>query len=226
MAHLACYQDFLERVEELGFLPLSHFLPDFPSVSDETVNKQWHTGDRETDPWVWKDRAAEEKRLAYGCILGGHKGFVARRMYPVFYAACRPGLSMPSRWSSGLVNQTTWQLWQLFQMRPKLDISSVRRQMHVTAKKGGSRVDASLQELEAEYYLTRAGSCRKIGKDGQPYGWAVTVYMRVVDWAPQGWLDPIPGLSREAAWEQILDLGEKMGKNVDRGALAKKLGAP
>lgn len=33
---------------------------------------------------------AEEKGLAFGCILGGHKGFVSPRMYSIFYAAFHP----------------------------------------------------------------------------------------------------------------------------------------
>src|SRR5262245_30221152 len=104
MAKLTRYQDFLDRVDELGFMALSRLLPGLPSLSEETPRSIWHTGDDDTDPWHWKDRAAEEKRLAYGCILGGHKGFVSARMYPVFYAAYHPAESMPDRWAMGQVN--------------------------------------------------------------------------------------------------------------------------
>jgi hypothetical protein len=57
----------------------------------------------------------------YGCILGGHKGFVTQRMYPIFYAAFHPMLSMPERWVSGTVNQRTWRLWQLFEEKGTLN---------------------------------------------------------------------------------------------------------
>jgi len=76
MLLLATYQDFIHRVEELGFLPMSNILLGYPSLGAETPGHIWHTG-LETDPWQWKDRAAGEKQLAYGCILGGHKGFVS-----------------------------------------------------------------------------------------------------------------------------------------------------
>ncbi len=82
---LMTYEDFLDRVETLGFMAFSPLLPGLPSLGGETPENLWHTG-QDTDPWRWKDRAAEEKRLAYGCILGGHKGFISQRMYPVFYA--------------------------------------------------------------------------------------------------------------------------------------------
>ena len=80
---LITYQDFLDRVDELGFMALSYMLPGLPCLSEETRSESWHGDDPDADPWAWKDRAAEEKRLAYGCILGGHKGFVSARMYPL-----------------------------------------------------------------------------------------------------------------------------------------------
>ena len=88
-ALLNTYDEFIARVEALGFMALSPLVPGLPSLGGETAESQWHTG-LDSDPWRWKDRAAEEKRLAYGCILGGHKGFVTRRMYPIFYAAFHP----------------------------------------------------------------------------------------------------------------------------------------
>jgi len=105
MMQLTTYIDFLNRVEELGFMALSHILPGFPSLSAETPGNIWHTG-LDTDPWRRKDRAAEEKQLAYGCILGGHKGFVCAHMYPVFYAAYHPPELMHERWAAGTVNKS------------------------------------------------------------------------------------------------------------------------
>ena len=90
MPQLETYEDFLARVDELGFMALSKSVAGLPCLGAETRPEQWHTGDPQTDPWQWKDRAAEQKQVAYGCILGGQKGFVAARLYPAFYAACRP----------------------------------------------------------------------------------------------------------------------------------------
>jgi hypothetical protein len=223
MPLLTTYTDFLQRVDELGFLPFSHILDGLPSVSDETPGHIWHTGDRDTDPWQWKDRAAEEKKTAYGCILGGHKGFVSARMYAVFYTAYHPPLSMLDRWTAGEVNQTTWQLWRLFEEKSLLNTSDVRREMGVTQKSGGSRVDASLVELQKQYYLTMAGCRQKTGKDGKLYGWPATVFDRVQDWAPAEWLKGIRGGRADDAREVILDVGVAMSQGVSRDQLAKAL---
>ena len=222
-AMLTTYEDFVARVESLGFMALSHLLPGLPSLGGETRESQWHTG-LDTDPWRWKDRVAEEKRLAYGCILGGHKGFVTRRMYPIFYAAYHPTLSMPERWSNGTVNQIIWRLWQLFEEKSMLNISQVRQTLGVSRKQGSSAVDTAIQQLQREYYITVDGNEYKVSARGEFYGWPINRYCRVEDWAPAGWLDSARDWSAEEARELILDDGVAMSNDVNRWDLAKKLG--
>ncbi len=220
---LTTYEDFVARVESLGFMALSHLIPGLPSLGDETAESLWHTG-LDTDPWRWKDCVAEEKRLAYGCILGGHKGFVTQRMYPIFYAAFHPTTSMPERWAGGAVNQRTWRLWQLFEEKTTLNISQVRQTLVASRKQGASAVDTAIQQLQREYYITVDGNERKVNAKGEFYGWPVNRYRRVVDWAPAGWLDSAKDWSTEEAKELILDDGVAMSNGVNRQDLAKKLG--
>ncbi|PKO05308.1 MAG: hypothetical protein CVU41_11770 [Chloroflexi bacterium HGW-Chloroflexi-3] len=219
---LTTYEDFLERVETLGFMSLSPLLPGLLSLSGETPENIWHTG-LDTDPWRWKDRAAEEKRLAYGCILGGHKGFISQRMYSIFYAAFHPLLSMPERWASGTVNQRTWQLWQLFEEKGTLNISQVRQTLGVGRKQGASAVDNAIQQLQHEFYITLDGNDRKISAQGKFYGWLVNRYRRVMEWAPAGWLDNSMDWSTAEARELILVEGVVMSDGITRQDLAKKL---
>jgi len=224
MILLKRYEDFLDRVDELGFMALSSVLPGLPSLLEETPGENWHTGDPDTDPWQWKNRAADEKRLAFGCILGGHKGFVAARMYPLFYQAFHPREHMEERWASCQISQTVWQLWRLFEEKTLLNTSDIRREMGVTLKKGGSKVDRAITELQQYYYITVAGSRQKADKYGQPYGWPANVYDKVDNWAPEEWLKSDPDLSCEEARETILDNGIAVGKNIKRSELAKTLG--
>lgn len=219
MVHLHHYEDFLLRVNELGFMALSKSIPGLPFLGEETQPDQWHTGDPETDPWRWKDRAAEEKRAAYGCILGGQKGFVSAQLYPAFFAACHPSRSMGDRWASGEVKQITWQLWQLFEEHPLLNTSDVRRLMGVSKGKGAGQVDAGIQQLEREYYLTTAGVRQKIAQNGKPYGWPATVYDRVQHWAPEDWLTDAARLRPREAQLEILDAAAAMDRAIDLPSL-------
>ncbi len=173
MALLTTYPDFLQRVEELGFMPMSNILPGYPSLGAETPPQLWHTG-LETDPWQWKDRAAQEKRLAYGCILRGHKGFVCAKMYPVFYAAYHPAEAMPERWAAGTVSQVTWKLWGLFEEQGTLNTSQARKLIQGGAKTSASQVEAALIELQRDYSITVSGNMRKVSAEGKLYGWLRT----------------------------------------------------
>lgn len=223
MSLLTTYQDFLIRVEELGFMALSNILPGFPSLSSETPNELWHTG-LETDPWRWKDRAAQEKKLAYGCILNGHKGFVSARMYPIFYAAYHPVEFMPERWSAGKVNQTTWRLWQLFEEKGSLNTSQARKLLGTTYKVGSSQVDTATLALQREYFITVSGNEQKISADGHLYGWPSNMYTRVIDWAPPKWLEPVKDWKPEEARELILDEAVSMSQGIHRRELLQELG--
>lgn len=224
MGQLVKYEDFLDRVDELGFMAFSNILPGFPSLAEETPSHIWHTGDDESDPWRWKDRAAEDKRIAFGCILGGHKGFISARMYPVFFKAFHPRIHMEERRAAGQLNQTVWQLWQLFETSTLMDTMDIRRHLGVTKKKGAGRVDAAIIELQKTFNITVSGIRQKLDKFGQPYGWRINIYDKVENWAPEGWLSLNSGMDMEDAREAILDTADAMGKNIDRNALAKKLG--
>jgi hypothetical protein len=54
MTKLTKYEDFIERVNELGFMAFSNTLPGFPSLVEETPGNIWHTGEPDTDPWRWE----------------------------------------------------------------------------------------------------------------------------------------------------------------------------
>lgn len=222
MTMLGSYEDFIFRVNQLGFMSLSDILPGFPSLSAEAPEENWHTGE-DSDPWRWKDRAAAEKRLAFGCILGGHKGFVAPSMYSVFYKAYHPLEHMEERREAGEISQTVWQLWQLFEEKTLLDTSQIRQELGVTQKKGGSRADRAISELQQHFYITVAGNRRKTDKYGQPYGWPANIYDKVEAWAPSEWMKLDPVLDRDAAREMIISNAAAMSKKLDVSALRKTL---
>ncbi len=227
MVRLHNYEAFITRVEALGFMPLSNILKGLPSVSSETDEGVWHTGDMDTDPWRWKDRVAAEKRLAFGCILGGHKGFVAPRMYACFFAAYHPNMSMEERWEAGLVSQAAWRIWKLFEEKKLLSTSDIRQAMGVTGKKGGSQVDSAIKEFQQNYYLTMAGNRQKMDKYGLYYGWPANVYEKVTRWIPSVWLEESTDYEPKEARNIIVETGLSMiGEDIDRKQLAKVLHLP
>jgi len=223
MKILRTYEDFVERVNDCGFMTLSDVLTGLPSLAAETEKSMWHTGDKETDPWCWKSRCAEDKKLAFGCIIGGHKGFVSPEMYHIFYAAYHPEETMETRWESGHISQTIWTLWNLFNEKGVLSTKDIRDEMGVTKKKGGSTVDTAIKQLQKEYYITVAGSKRKINKHGEAYGWPANTYELVTNWLPKEWSDVPSSMTRKEACEEIINRGLDIGVGIEKSKLQRVL---
>lgn len=219
IALLNTYGEFLSHVENMGALAFSgKFVEGFPKLQDLTVLEQWHTGDQDTDPWQWKDRAAAEHRLAFGCLLAGRKGFISREMYPYFYAACCSEYSIEERFASGEVSRDKMSVYKLFEGGAELTTGEIRRALGVTKKHGASRADAVVASLQSEFLISVCGNRRKIDKDGQEYGWASNAYCLTEIWAGD-WLCNLP--ERDEAREHILTHFASQG--VDRQELGKTL---
>lgn len=201
---LKTYADFLAYAEEIGVMVfLDRFIEGFPSLKAMTRAEQWFTDDPETDPWQWKNRAAAEKRLAFGNILGGHKGFISAKLYPLFYSACRPDGSIEERYKWGYVKKLVLDVYRLFDNSRELDTGEIRRLMNVTKKDGAAAVDGAIAALQRDFYITVSGNRRKVSFDGTEYGWPANTYRLADDWAAD-WLSE-PLLPTDEARAQILE---------------------
>ena len=219
MQMLNRYSDFIARVVELGFMPLSDILPGLPSVSHETHESQWHTGDPDTDPWQWKDRAASEKQLAFGCVLRGFKGFIAPRMYPCFLRAFQLSTDLEELWTTGMLRPAVWEVWQYFEADGVLSTSEIHTAWKASGKKGTASADGALRELQMLFLVTTAGNRQKQDRFGQPYGWPSLLYEKTDNWVPESWLAGMESISPIDAKEEILSAGMAMAPTADKGAI-------
>jgi hypothetical protein len=218
---LRTYAEFLAFAEDTGVVIFADaFIEGLPNLYDLTRG-QWHTGDRETDPWQWRDRAAVDKRLAFGNILGGHKGFISPRLYPLFYSACRPDGSMAERWRWGHVRKTVYDVYRLFEEGVPLDTGEIRRKMNVRKSEGASSVDRAVVTLQREFYITVCGNRRKVSFDGQEYGWPANTYCLVDDWAADWLKEPL--LPTDEARGRILAHITALDQRIDTGKAEKLL---
>lgn len=221
---LETYKDFINAVEALGVLSLyGKFVEGFPKLSNMTLESAWHTGDQDTDPWQWKTRAVVDHKLAFGCLLGGYKGFISRDMYSLFYTACRPENSLEERFENGTVSRAAMGVYELFRKGSVLSTDQIRKEMGVSKKDGVSQVDRAIVLLQKEFYIAVCGSKCKTGLDGREYGWPSNTYCLVEDWA-EDWLAKECMLTREEALEHIMEHCEAWGKEFDRKKLRKILG--
>ena len=222
MELLLTYEDFLRYVNQTGLLAFYGKMPaGIPTLQALTLEKNWHTGDAETDPWQWKDRAAQEHTLAFGCVLNGYKGFLSKDLYPLFYDAFCEKETLEERYYEGHVSKTEMDVFRLFESGAVLSTADVRSALHVTKKQGAAALDTALKSLQRQFLLSVCGNKRKLSFDGLAYGWPANAYCLTELWAGD-WLSE-PRISRQEAREVILAHCAEKGIGESTEALKKAL---
>ena len=78
------WEDLIDLINEVGFLPLFKNEVDGFSVEENTGDLYWWTGDEEQDPWEWRCLMARSGKVAYGKFFGKKAGFISRAWFPHF----------------------------------------------------------------------------------------------------------------------------------------------
>jgi len=219
---LITYADLISYVDRNGILAFYGKMPaGILTLEALTLEQNWHTGDPITDPWQWKDRAASEHKLAFGCVLNGYKGFLSKDMYPFFYDAFREAQTLEERHLDGLVPKMEMDIYRMFLSGAILSTADVRSALHVTKKQGASEADSALKSLQRQFLISVCGSKRKLSFEGLEYGWPANAYCLTKLWA-KDWLTG-KRLKREDARERILDHCEAHGIGESREKVKKAL---
>ncbi|HEX3075845.1 MAG TPA: hypothetical protein VHQ24_03130 [Lachnospiraceae bacterium] len=215
------YEDFVEKVCELGFLmPKDKDIKGFPILEDFVSENQWWTNDPDTDPWLWKDRVAEEKKLAYGAFFNGKKGYISPKFYSIFIDAFRPKTSMEERYESGKLGIYEWKFWCLLTSEDRPVGTHEYRRLIDTGEKGKNALDAAVIRLQTTFDVTIAGNMDMLDKDGHPYNKAVALD-KVDKWLPPQWLSLNPPMSHNEAVNSIYSRLIEVSKGLDIAQVEK-----
>ena len=171
------WQELTDRVNEVGFLPLfSNRIPGF-SVEEQVSDAFWWTGDREQDPWEWREIIARSGEIAYGKFFGNRAGFISKAWLPLFANYRRSGYDFDARWEDGLAKYREKKIMDCFDSSAELE-SPRLKQLAGFGKDGEKNFDGILAELQMQTYLVVTDFRRKRNKYGCPYGMPVCVYTR------------------------------------------------
>lgn len=200
------YNEFINYINQYKIVPFSKILDGFPSISELTSNAQWHTGKDISDPWRWKDIAAENKDCAYGCLLGGKKVFVSMGTLPIFHAAYTPDRSIDELYYEGKLSKISYDAYSIINSMHSIAIFDLRSQLGVTKKKGASALDNALKQLQQMMKVSISGSRQKINKQGIPYGWRSNVYTTFEKWAGMVIIEDAKNYDKDEAQNIISDI--------------------
>ena len=101
-ARIQSWDELIEWIDEIGFLPLFKNEVDGFSVEENTADLYWWSGDEAQDPWEWRCLMARIGKVAYGKFFGKKAGFISKAWFPHFANWRRDGYDFDSRWEDEL----------------------------------------------------------------------------------------------------------------------------
>lgn len=111
------WQELIEYVDAVGFLPLFKNEVEGFSVEEKTSPLFWWTGDPKQDPWEWRAIIARSEKVAYGKFFNKKAGFISLRWFPYFANYRRDGYDFDARWEDGLSGYRSKKIMDLFEVR-------------------------------------------------------------------------------------------------------------
>lgn len=169
------WQELVDWIEEVGFLPLFQNKLHGFSVEEHTSSHDWWSGDPERDPWQWRQCIARSGRVAYGKFFGKKAGFISKAWFPHFANWRRDGYDFDSRWDEELASLRQKRVMDQFQNGDELFSYELKRRAGF-GKTGEKNFEGIVTELQMEGYLLIRDFRQRLNKSGLPYGWPVSVY--------------------------------------------------
>ena len=203
------YDEFVEKVNEAGFLtPFTKYIDVeiFKFSWDGcNLNGQAYTKDPETDPEIWKTRAAQEKKLAYGYFFNGKPGgYIAPRFYSIFVDAFRPRITMEERYESGKLGEYEWKVWNVFdRLNRSVGWAEIWQYYKIKDAAERRKLEAALKNLQMTFDMTVSGTAGNMGCD------------KVENWIPPKWMEMNPRMEHKEALETIYRQAEKISNAGD-----------
>ena len=169
------WQELVDWIDEVGFLPLFRNGIDGFSAEERTCPTDWWSGDADRDPWEWRQLIARSGRVAYGKFFGKKAGFISKAWFPDFANWRRDGYDFDSRWDDGLSTARQKKIMDQFTEADAL-LSYELKERAGFGKGGEKNFEGTVTDLQMSSYLIIRDFRQKLNKKGQPYGWPRAEY--------------------------------------------------
>ena len=180
------WQELVNWINEIGFLPLFANEVEGFSAEEHVSPDFWWTGNRQQDPWEWREIIAASHQVAYGKFFANKAGFISAEWLPYFANFRRNGYDFDSRWEDGLANRREKVIMDLLTGKdedgettfPDTQILSTElKKMAGFGKNGEKNYPGIITSLQMQTYLVITDFHRRINKRGEEYGMAVSVML-------------------------------------------------
>ena len=169
------WQELIEWIDEIGFLPLFQNKISGFSVEEHTYGGAWWTGTPEEDPWEWRQLIARSGKVAYGKFFHQKAGFISKSWFPHFANWRRDGYDFDSRWDEELATRRQKRIMDLFAGQDEW-LSPALKEQAGFQKGGEKNYEGTITHLQMSGYLLMRGFRQKQNRQGKPYGWPIALY--------------------------------------------------
>lgn len=168
----------IEYIESVGFLPLFKNDVDGFSLEERTFAEYWWSGNRERDPWEWRQIIAKRGDILYGKFFGKKAGFITKEWFPYFANYRRNGYDFDALFDDEKASFRQKKIMDLFMGKSSAEeLFSYEIKEKAGFSKGGEKnFDGTIADLEMKTYLCVKNFEQKINKKGERYGWSVAIY--------------------------------------------------
>lgn len=180
------WQELVNWINEVGFLPLfANEITGF-SVEEHVASDFWWTGDREQDPWEWREIIAASHQVAYGKFFDKKAGFISKKWLPYFANYRRNGYDFDSAWEDGKVTRREKLIMDILTdinaegnmvWKDKQILSTDLKKLAGFGKGGEKNFSGITTDLMMKIYLVTTDFHKRKNNNGAEYGMPVSVLM-------------------------------------------------
>jgi hypothetical protein len=176
------YEEAIEVIKEIGFLPLAKLIPDYPSLDSITLKENWYTGS-ELDPWMWRAKFPGDGAAAYGKFVKKKSILISSEILPLVRTILRSSLTVNDRYQDGLMSRESVELYTLIRENEGIDTRVLRVEAGMKDKEKKKPFDQALLELQSSMDIVVSGTKAKTNEAGEKNGWSSTSFETMEYWA-------------------------------------------
>ena len=227
------WQELVSWIKEVGFLPLFANEIEGFSAEEHVSAKYWWTGDRDQDPWEWREIIAASHEVAYGKFFDKKAGFISIDWLPYFVNSRRSGYDFDSRWEDGHVARREKKIMDFFIGQDE-DGDSVFKDIRILSTdlkkqagfgKGGEKnYPGVITQLQMETYLVISDFHRRENKRGEEYGMSVSILLPPETIWGYETVTAAYDEKPSESWQRLINRVEELYPNADRQDIIRLIG--
>jgi len=196
------YEEAIKVIEEIGLLPLSNLIPDYPSLNSITAPEYWHS-DTEFDPWSWRTKFSADGVAGYGKFVKKKSVLVSRQLLPYVKKVIGYDETVEERYFNGNVSREAFDLYKNISQEEGIDTRALRVRVGLTESDKKKIFEKALVELQGTMDIVISGIQEKRNIEGEKNGWSSTAFETYDSWASRNKIVTI-NIEREESKKYLL----------------------